>query len=332
MNQVTDPSGRNAARPVLGQEQIEANAATYTNQVFKVLNRERTKVMFNSNWLTGLSLATVIKMASSVTVRQMLDRDDFKIRLDQGLPLSLHETLYPLLQGWDSVALRADVEIGGTDQLFNLQMGRVLQRANGQEPQVILTMPILEGTNAKEPGGPKMSKSAGNYIGMTEEPNAIFHKVMQISDTLMWRSFELLADWEPEQVAVYQKMCREHTAHPKTLKADLAQGIVTDLYGFEVAQNARFAAEAWLTNRVIDESGVQQIRLTLQDPEGIPLHIAIREAGFASSSEASRKIKEGAVHVAGVRVGPEIPKLKVGKFRVQYGRKVFADITVEDKV
>src|SRR6202045_3804387 len=231
---IGDPTGRNATRPPLTPEAIQANARTYEAQVFKILDAEKTRVDFNSRWLSALTAADVVKLAAHYTVARMLERDDFSKRYKSGQPISIHEFLYPLAQGYDSVAMRADVELGGTDQKFNLLVGRTLQEAYGQEPQVVITMPLLEGTD----GVNKMSKSLGNYIGVAEAPEAMFGKVMSISDTLMWRYFELLSFRPLADIAALRR-ATEEGRNPRDVKFELAQELVARFHDAAAAGGAQ---------------------------------------------------------------------------------------------
>src|SRR5579864_4086017 len=224
---IGDPTGRSVTRPPLTREQIDANAETYKAQVFKILDREKTEVRFNSEWLDKLGYDDFIRLAAKYTVSQMLEREDFHKRFMEEKPIAMHELLYPIAQGYDSVALQADVELGGTDQKFNLLMGRELQRHYGQPPQIVLTTPLLEGTD----GVQKMSKSYGNYIGITEAPQEMFGKVMSISDDLMWRYYELLTDLTSREIEALKQAAAEGTAHPMRLKQDLGKRIVNDFHG-----------------------------------------------------------------------------------------------------
>src|ERR1700722_5878492 len=235
---IGDPTGRSATRPPLSREQIDANAETYKAQVFKILDREKTEVRFNSEWLDKLGYEGIMRLAAKFTVSQMLEREDFHKRFMEEKPIALHELLYPLAQGYDSVALEADVELGGTDQKFNLLMGRELQRHYGQIPQIVLTTPLLEGTD----GVQKMSKSYGNYIGITEAPTEMFGKVMSISDDLMWRYYELLTDVTTAQIEELKKKVASGEAHPMKVKQELAKNIIRDFHSAEAAEHA---AENW---------------------------------------------------------------------------------------
>ncbi len=290
---IGDPSGRNATRPPMTREQIDANAETYKTQVFKLLDPARTEVRFNSEWLGKMDFYDVIRLCSHYTIARLLERDDFANRYRQGVPISMHELLYPLGQGYDSVALQADVEMGGTDQKFNLLVGREIQRGLGQPPQIVATVPILEGLD----GVQKMSKSLGNYIGITEPPEVMFRKVMQISDALMVRYYELLTDLSlPEIAAVIQE-------HPMNAKKDLARRIVTD---FHSADAAARAAEEF--RRVVQGKEVPEEIVTVPLPASLRGGPQIRVdkllplVGLADSvSDATRKLKAGSVQINGVR-------------------------------
>ncbi len=269
---IGDPSGRSTTRPKLTREEINANAETYKAQIFKLLDPEKTVIDFNSRWMDALGSAGLIRLASHVTVKQILERDDFQKRLSKEQPIALHELLYPLVQGYDSVALEADVELGGTDQKFNLLVGRNLQREYGQEPQVIMTMPLLEGTD----GVQKMSKSLGNYIGIDEPPAEMFGKIMSVSDELMWRYYELLTDLSAEQIDALRAATKEGGRNPRDLKVELAKRIITDFHSADAARESesefvrRFrnkeppdeveeravAAQVWKLARLLVETGL----------------------------------------------------------------------------
>src|SRR5580692_9342726 len=312
---IGDPTGRSATRPPLSREQIEQNAETYTAQVFKILDPQKTVIDFNRRWMGAMTSDDLIKLTAKYTVSQLLEREDFHKRFQEEKPISVHELLYPLVQGYDSVALEADVELGGTDQKFNLQVGRELQRAYGQESQVVLTTPILEGLD----GVQKMSKSLGNAIGIHEAPLEMYGKIMSISDEMMWRYYELLTD---VQVAEISKLKQE--AHPMQAKKELARRIVGDFHSAEAAVKA---GEDWARQFQKSEvpEDVEQIEISVaririadalpdsgegggaqlitSDPSNAEVLRAdklIREAGFTSSTaEAGRKIKERAVHING---------------------------------
>ena len=286
---IGDPSGRNVTRPPMTSQEVAANAETYKAQVFKILDRNKTLVDFNSRWLGKLSSQDWVRLCSQYTVARMLERDEFSKRMKEGQPISIHELLYPLAQGYDSVALEADVELGGTDQKFNLLIGRDLQQAYGQQPQVIMTMPILEGLD----GVQKMSKSLGNYVGINEAPPDMFGKIMSISDELMWRYYLLLTDLSPRQIDQLKRSVSSGSTHPLQAKKDLAHRIVADFHGEEQAN----AAETQF------ESNIQQKRL----PSDIPtyrlsmprrlFHLLVDLGLAATNSEAQRLIKAGSIYM-----------------------------------
>jgi tyrosyl-tRNA synthetase len=330
---IGDPTGRNEVRKPLSSEQIQANARTYTEQVYKVLDRERTIVRFNSEWLAPLGTEGLIKLAAKYTVSRMLERDDFKKRFHAQAPISVHELLYPLLQAYDSVAIRADIELGGSDQLFNLLVGRAIQKDYGVEPQVVLTMPLLEGTEARVVDGvltgSKMSKSLGNYIGVSEPPTDQFLKVMRVSDDLMWRYFELLSRRPPAEVRALRDACVTKKLNPRDAKESLAVELVARFHGAEAAEAAREAGNRWLRERAVDQEAVEE--RTLEAPaEGLLLAAAIRDLGLASASEARRKIGEGAVYVDDERASDPTAKLEPGRTcLVRYGRKKVVRVSVK---
>jgi tyrosyl-tRNA synthetase len=322
---IGDPTGKSETRPPLTREDVERNAETYKEQVFKILDPEKTRVVFNSTWLGELSSFDMIRLASQQTVARMLERDDFKKRFEACRPISIHEFLYPLIQGYDSVAMEADVEIGGTDQLFNLLMGRDLQKNRGQAPQVVLTMPLLEGLD----GVNKMSKSLGNYIGIAEPANEIYGKVMSVSDELMFRYFELLSDLSAEAIETLRRELEEGKQHPKEVKARLAREIVARFHDEEQAQLAeRHFEQVFKKRELPDEIPVQEVAVK----EGtIWLPQLLLDAGLVgSTSDGRRMIKQNAVSVNGEKVSDvkaDIPAqgevlLKVGKRR--FCKVVFA--------
>src|ERR1700751_970701 len=283
---IGDPSGRNVTRPALTAEEIQANAHTYEAQVFKVLDRERTKIDFNSRWLSKLTAEDIVRLSAHYTVARMLERDDFSKRYKAGVPISIHEFLYPLAQGYDSVAMRADVELGGTDQKFNLLVGRTLQEAYGQEPQVVMTVPLLVGTD----GVNKMSKSLGNYIGITEDPDSMFGKVMSISDELMWRYYELLSLRPLAQVAALRRAAVAGR-NPRDIKFELAQEIVTRFHDAASADRAQRGFIAGGRGK----AGPEELALHVLPiaANGLKVANVLKEAGLAAStSEANRKIEE----------------------------------------
>lgn len=320
---IGDPSGKSAMRVPLTREQVDANARTYADQVFRILDRERTQVRFNSEWFGTMTAAELVTLAASHTVARMLERDDFAKRYAAHQPIAIHEFLYPLIQGHDSVALRADVELGGTDQTFNLLVGRQLQEAAGQQPQVVITMPLLEGTD----GVAKMSKSLGNYIGINEPPNEIFGKVMRISDELMWRYYELLSfDTSMAQLHEMRSAVASGEVNPRDCKMQLAAELVRRFHGRAAADAA---VQHW--NEVIQGGGVPQDLATVElaiPAEGIRIGALCKAAGLLpSTSEANRKIDEGAVRLDGDPVSNRGVELHApGEHLLQFGRRRFARV------
>ncbi len=309
---IGDPTGRSATRPPLSREQIEQNAETYKTQVFKILDPKRTVVDFNRRWFGPMSTDEFVKLAAKYTVSQLLEREDFHKRFQEEKPISVHELLYPLVQGYDSVALEADVELGGTDQKFNLLVGRELQRAYGQESQVVLTTPILEGTN----GVQKMSKSLGNAIGINDPPADMYIKIMRISDDLMWRYYELLTD---VQVAEIKKMKGE--ADPMQAKRDLARGIVAD---FHLPGAAAKAEEDWNhRNEAPDDEGPHDAHIETTPDGRVRLSKLVFREGLANSvTDAVRMIREGAVKVNGQVTIDPLPQLDLAEvFVLQVGKQ-----------
>ena len=321
---IGDPSGRNQTRPALTPEEVQANARTYERQVFKILDPERTRVDFNSRWLSPMKAADFVRLAAQYTVARMLERDDFAKRYKGGQPIAIHEFLYPLAQGYDSVALKADVELGGTDQKFNLLVGRQLQTAYGQEPQVVLTMPLLEGTD----GVNKMSKSLGNYIGIAEPPGDMFGKVMSISDDLMWRYFELLSFRPLAEIAGLRKAAQEGR-NPRDIKIELAKELTARFHGPAAAAGAERDFMARVSDRAVPtDLPPKAVRV---EAAGIRLPALLKAAGLAAStSEATRKIEEGAVRIDGERVSDRTLLLHAGADHVlQVGSRRFARIKLE---
>ena len=319
---IGDPSGRNATRPPLTREQIEANAATYREQVFKILDPDKTEVMFNSTWSNALGAAGMIKVASSWTVARMLERDDFSKRFRGNQPIAIHEFLYPLMQGYDSVAMKSDVELGGTDQKFNLLVGRELQRHHGQSPQCILTMPLLEGLD----GVNKMSKSLGNYIGITEPAGEIFGKIMSISDELMWRYLELLS-FESMQTIRGWKQEVEGGRNPRDIKVLLAKEIAARFHSPADAERAH--AEFESRSKGATPEDIAEISLP-SGGKAIPIAQVLKQAGLtASTSEALRMIEQGGVRMDGERVSDRELALACGTVAViQVGKRKFARVTI----
>ncbi len=294
---IGDPTGKSETRPPLTPEDVRRNAETYKEQVFKILDPQLTKVVFNSTWLGKLTSFDMIRLASQLTVARMLERDDFKKRFEANRPISIHEFLYPLIQGYDSVAMHADVELGGTDQLFNVLMGRDLQRSQGQEPQVVLTMPLLEGLD----GVHKMSKSLGNYIGISEPPESIFGKVMSISDDLMFRYYELLSDLSMDEVRDLKRQMESSALHPKAVKARLAKEIVARFHSPEAAEAAeQHFEQVFARHETPDE--VEEVQLPAS-PEPLWLPKLLLDAGLVkSTSDGRRMIQQNAVSVEGEKI------------------------------
>ena len=323
---IGDPTGRNATRPPLSREQLDANAETYKTQVFKILDREKTEVRYNTEWLLKLTYEGFVRLTAKFTVSQMLEREDFSKRFNEEKPISVHELLYPMMQGYDSVALECDVELGGTDQKFNLLMGRKLQQDYGFPPQIVLTMPLLEGLDGER----KMSKSYGNYVGITESAQEMFGKLMSISDLLMWRYYELLTDLTIPQIEQLKADVAEGKLHPMRAKKDLAKRIIAD---FHSPADAEAAEENWARQFQKDEvpenlEEVEIIAATVGTPaeSGMNVNVGkvLAHAGLAdSNSDAQRKIKAGSVKIDGetckdLYLQTSLPAEKV--FRV--GRKM----------
>lgn len=299
---IGDPSGQNETRPPLTEEDIARNVKTYQEQVFKILDPKKTTTLFNSKWLGDFSGRDMIRLASRYTVARMLERNDFEKRYKTGLPLSIHEFLYPLLQGWDSVEMKADVEIGGTDQKFNLLMGRHLQKEEKQEEQVVLTMPLLEGLDGVE----KMSKSKGNYIGVTEAPESMFGKLMSVSDALMWRYYELLTDKAGNEIVEMEKAVAAGKLHPKEAKVNLAVEIVSYLHSPQAAEEAHQGFERAFHDREIADGGVFEISLENNEFKlktssltlSVPAYKIVQKAEMATTgNDAKAKIKGGGIKI-----------------------------------
>ena len=321
---IGDPTGKSATRPPLTREEVLENAKSYEEQIYKILDPEKTLVLFNSSWMGEMSAADLVALAAKHTVARMLERDDFNKRYKSGRPIAIHEFLYPLVQGYDSVAMRADVELGGTDQKFNLLVGRQLQEAYGQKPQCVLTMPILEGLD----GVQKMSKSLNNYIGIADAPEEMFGKIMSISDDLMWRYFELLSFRPMSEIEGLKRQVAEG-ANPRDVKFQLAEEIITRFHDEAAAIKARENFIARFQKGAIPDEMAEH---TIQSVEGkIAIANLLKEAGLtASTSEAMRMIKQGAVKIDGEKVtdrGLEIEAGICGVFQV--GKRKFARITVE---
>jgi tyrosyl-tRNA synthetase len=318
---IGDPTGKNATRKPLTRDEVIDNARTYEGQIFKILDPEKTLVMFNSSWMGEMSAAELIQVAAKHTVARMLERDDFNKRYNGNQPIAIHEFLYPLIQGYDSVALKADVELGGTDQKFNLLVGRQLQEHYGQKPQAVLTMPLLEGLD----GVQKMSKSLGNYIGIAEAPDDMFGKIMSISDELMWRYFELLSFEPVSKIEAYKKGVEEG-ANPRDIKYELAKELVGRFHG---KNDADLAMKNFISRHQKKELPDIMPEVELTGPTTIT--VAIKETGMTlSTSEARRMIQQGAVKLDGERLEDEALELKSGAVVVvQVGKRRFARLTVK---
>ncbi|HMY50105.1 MAG TPA: tyrosine--tRNA ligase [Rhodocyclaceae bacterium] len=320
---IGDPSGKNATRPPLSREQVLANAQTYQEQVFKILDPARTEVVFNSTWMESLGASGMIRLAAQHTVARMLERDDFSKRFGNQLPIAIHEFLYPLCQGYDSVALKADVELGGTDQRFNLLMGRELQKNAGQSPQCVLTMPLLEGLD----GVNKMSKSLGNYIGIYEPPGEIFGKIMSVSDDLMWRYYDLLSFRSSAEVAGLKEAVQTGR-NPRDVKVALAQEIVARFHGEPAADAALTDFEARFQRNAIPDD-LPDVAISGGET-GLSVVAVLKQAGLTgSTSEAMRMIDQGGVRLNGEKVSDKGLVLKAGAVVVlQVGKRKFARVTL----
>ncbi|MDR9828398.1 tyrosine--tRNA ligase [Vibrio sp. FNV 38] len=317
---VGDPTGKNTTRPPLTREDVLRNAETYKEQVFKILDPAKTKIQFNSEWLSELGAEGMIRLASSQTVARMLERDDFKKRYGNNQPIAIHEFMYPLLQGYDSVAMETDVELGGTDQKFNLLMGRELQKSHGQKPQVVLTMPLLVGLD----GVKKMSKSAHNYIGVSEVPSEMFGKIMSISDDLMWSYFELLSFRPLEEIAEF-KAGVEAGKNPRDVKVLLAKEIIARFHSEADAD----AAEQEFVNRFAKKQIPDEMP-EFEFDAGLPISNLLKEAGLCTStSEAMRMVKQGAAKIDGDKVADAKFAPEAGTYVCQVGKRKFARITIK---
>ena len=319
---IGDPTGKSATRPPLTAEQVQENAKSYAAQVFKILKPEQTEVVFNSTWLNELGAAGMLKLAASHTVARMLERDDFSKRYKNNQPIAIHEFLYPLLQGYDSVALKADIELGGTDQKFNLLMGRELQKQAGQSQQCVLTMPLLEGLD----GINKMSKSLGNYIGVAEPANVIFSKIMSVSDELMWRYIELLSFASLETIAQWKQEIAAG-ANPRNTKVRFAQEIVARFHSQEAAEEALKDFELRSKGGIPDE--VPEVAIKITDAS-VSVPQLLKQAGLvASTSEAMRAIDQGGVKIDGEKVSDKHQQVAKGTEVVaQVGKRKFARVTI----
>jgi tyrosyl-tRNA synthetase len=323
---IGDPSGRSTTRPPMTREEILENAETYKIQIFKILDQEKTIIDFNSRWLEKLTSFDIINLTAKYTVARILERDDFSNRLKAGLPISTHELLYPFMQAYDSVALEADVELGGTDQKFNLLVGRDIQRGFGQEPQVIMTMPLLEGLDGVE----KMSKSLNNYVGITEPPGEIFGKIMSISDPLMFRYYELLTDESLSQIEKWKRDIKEEKLNPKDLKSRLARLLVSDFCGKKEAEKAAQEFDRIFRKKEIP-SEIEEIEVQAQ---GILLiDLLANQDIFPSRAEAKRMMRQGGVYLDGQRIEDITYKLdlrKKSEYILKIGKRKFYKIKPKD--
>jgi len=320
---IGDPSGKNATRPPLSPEEIKANAETYEKQIFKILDKDKTRVEFNSSWMGDMDAAGLIRLAARHTVARMLERDDFNKRYTGGLPISIHEFLYPLVQGYDSVALHADVELGGTDQKFNLLVGRQLQQDYGQAPQIVMTTPLLEGLD----GVQKMSKSLNNYIGITEPPGEMFGKIMSISDELMWRYFEVLSFRSLDDIAALRKSV-DDGMNPRDAKFELGVEIVARFNDIATAEGAKKEFISRFQQGAMPDE-IPELTLQSQDGQLGIAHL-LKSAGLVSStSEAFRMIKQGAVKIDGQRIDDRSLQIEAGSVGVyQVGKRKFSRVSL----
>jgi tyrosyl-tRNA synthetase len=320
---IGDPTGKNATRKPLTRDEVIENAKTYEEQIFKILDPAKTLVMFNSSWMNAMSPADLIQLAAKHTVARMLERDDFNKRFKGGQPIAIHEFLYPLIQGYDSVAMKADVELGGTDQKFNLLVGRQLQEIYGQKPQVVMTMPILEGLD----GVQKMSKSLNNFVGIADSPDDMFGKLMSISDELMWRYFELLSFMPMSEIKQWKYEC-EQGANPRDYKVKLAQEIIERFHDASAANKALENFEARFQRGAIPDE-MDEIELS-NGGQGYSIANLLKDAGLtASTSEAIRMIKQGAVKIDGEKISDPKTEIAVGTKQVyQVGKRKFARVAI----
>ena len=322
---IGDPTGKSATRPALSPEEVQANAETYKEQVFKILDPEKTQIVFNSEWMGKMTSAEMIQLSARHTVARMLERDDFSKRYKSGKSIAIHEFIYPLVQGYDSVALKADVELGGTDQKFNLLVGRDLQKQYGQEQQVVITMPLLEGLD----GVQKMSKSLGNYIGITDAPDEMFGKIMSISDELMWRYFELLSFRPMEEINQW-KQDVENGSNPRDIKFKLAEEIIARFHSQEAATQAQKNFIARFQKGAIPDD-IEEITVDSGEHDSVPIAILLREAKLVSStSDAYRMIKQGAVKINSEKVTERNQLIPIGfEGVVQVGKRRFAKVLIK---
>ena len=319
---IGDPSGKNATRPPLSREEIEANAETYKAQIFKLLDQDKTEIRFNSEWMGKFGAADFVKLAAKTTVAQILERDDFEKRMTEAKPIALHELLYPLVQGYDSVALEADVELGGTDQKFNLLVGRNLQRESEQEAQVILTTPLLKGLD----GVQKMSKSLHNYIGIDEPPNEMFGKIMSISDALMWEYYELLTDLAPSEIGSLRSRCADGDENPRNTKVNLAKSIIRDFHSLEAARQAEEDFNRRFVKKEIPDE-IEEKQLA-SGKYNLP-ELLTQTNLVASRGEAKRLIEQGGVKINGEKASDAKAEIDLkDEILLQVGKRKFLKIKV----
>lgn len=321
--QIGDPSGRSAARPPLSEKEIQVNLKTYIEQAGKILDADKIELRYNSEWLAKMNFMDVVKLASQYTVARMMEREDFKTRFQAGDPLGVHEFLYPLMQGYDSVAINADVELGGTDQIFNLLVGRDLQRSFKQEPQVVLTMPLLVGTD----GVQKMSKSYGNYIGISETPRDIFGKVMSVSDDLMWTYYELLSDLTSEEIEKMKEEVVVGQLHPKLAKESLAMELVERFYYEDDAKNARAEFENVFAKKGLPDK-IEEKKIFTSEKTFLLVDAIVETGMCKSKSEARRMIEQGAVEVENRRIADIAERISASEkaYLVKVGKRKFVNI------
>ncbi|MEO0322324.1 MAG: tyrosine--tRNA ligase [Myxococcota bacterium] len=330
---IGDPTGKSATRPVPTREEIEEGARTYAAQAYSVLDRGKTSIRYNTEWLGSMRFDDVIRLAGRYTLARMMERDDFKKRYAEGRPISLHELLYPLAQGYDSVVLEADVELGGTDQLFNLLVGRELMREHGLRPQIVMTTPLLEGLSAREEGGrivgDKMSKSLDNYVGVAEAPEEQLGKLMSISDALMWRYYELLSRVPKAEIAATKAACARGALNPKQAKMSLAKEVVARFHDAEAANAAEARWEAQFARREVP-TDMPEFTLAIEG-ESVWLPKALAEAGvLKSSSDGRRRLEQGGLQVDGAKVADPKAQLVAGRtYVIKAGKRAWVRLTVE---
>ncbi len=330
---IGDPSGKNVTRPPITREEVKTNAETYKTQVFKVLHPDKTQVRFNSEWLDALGTEGMLRLASQYSVARMLERDDFKTRFKEGRTIAIHEFLYPLLQGYDSVALRADVELGATDQLFNLLVGRALMRDAQMEPQVVMTGPILEGLDARlvegKIVGDKMSKSLDNYVGVNEPPTEMFGKLMSITDDLMWRYVDLLSSLTRAEIDAKRAAVASGQLHPKAVKVGFASEIVSRFHGAPAGPAAAEEFEKRFAKKELDADALPELPIPLEGQPSVALTRALAHAKLtASATEARKLIEQGGVRVAGTKVADVKFQLAAGTHLIQVGKLKAARLKV----